>query len=250
MLTGASEFVHYEVPPAPNFVVPSVDLTAQYRGTLSRGLSTVGLLDPARYWRLPAMGESDIFRGAPVSARRIKASVALLWDFSGSQSQDRNQIIETLQSIGAALRRADVSVWAGAYTTIGGTCGIFEVCGWHSEWDHRRAESLRLVRMNGTPTGRALRYLRIRIMPHAPHARRAIVVCTDGGPDDRPQVLSNVERLRGQGIRVAGLYVSADADARTIKDEYGERWGMAVQDLKSLPAVFDLMLGRLWGGGN
>jgi hypothetical protein len=227
--------------------VPKVpDMTTTYRDTIVRGISTVGRVHATRFWRLPTLGDSQVFTGAREPTDRIRASIALLWDFSSSQNPYTDELVRSLQMIGPALQRLNIKVWAGAYTTASSGVGIFEINDWSERWDHRRVTTLRQIRMGGTPTGTALMYMRRFIMSKAPdHQRRMLLVCTDGQPSDPARVASEIVRMRGQRITVCGLYVGRDLRGEPVlSHEYGRRFAFDATH-ERIPFVFNNILERL-----
>lgn len=234
----------YWVPPTGTTPL-TPDMTSTYRDTIIKGLHTAGQIHPNKFWRLPTLGDVQVFRGSREPTGRIRASVILLWDFSSSQQGYKDELIHSMQMIVSALQRLRVDTWCGAYTTgIEGV--IFEVKGWREKWDHRRANTLNQVRMGGTPTGVALLYVRCFIVPHAPQPRRMVLVCTDGEPGDSELVSAEINTLRGMGVRVCGLYVGGRSKIEPyLSHEYGRRYAFDAPERKSIPIVFNRILERL-----
>lgn len=244
--TGLVDYVRYRVMPGEE-AVDAVDFALDYRDTLNRAYSQSGRVRPHRFWRLTALGDTQVFIRQKAPSKQLRLSVMLLWDFSSSQSGFQRELIYSLSSVGSSLRRADVNVWAGAYTDGQGV-ELFEVCSWHERWDHRRANALRTVDMSGTPTAEAMKYVRRVILPRAPHHRRLLIVCTDGEPNGGASgTVEEVAAFHATGCLVAGLYVGDDPSRHhhSLVEQYGARFAFAAPSRKDIPVVVNQILGRV-----
>lgn len=245
LVKGDSEVIRYAVPPTEIAALNIPDLMPLYRSTITRGMSTTGRVHPSKFWRLATVGDVVVFVGAREPISRIRASVAMLWDFSSSQGHFRNALVDSISIIGSSLSRCGVDVWAGAYTTGTAHVNIFEVCGWRDRWDHRRAATLNQVRMDGTPTGAAMSYVRTRVLPAAPNHNKALVICTDGSPGDPSVVREEVRKYLGFATLI-GVYVGEDRSSfQQVAAQYGRRYSFHAPTRESIPAVFNNILGRL-----
>ena len=242
-----TDFIRYRVEPSKTETVDAVDFALSYRDTLDRAYSQIGRVRPHRFWRLTQLGDTQVFFQQRAPSKQLRLSVMLLWDFSGSQEGFRPELIYSLSSVGASLRRVGVNVWAAAYTDGHGV-ELFEVCSWGEQWDHRRTAALSVVDMSGTPTAEAMHYVRRIILPGAPHHRRLLVVCTDGAPNHGPSAtMREVKAFRACGCLVAGLYVGDDPRRARgmLVQQYGERFSFVAPRRKDIPLVVNQILGRL-----
>lgn len=251
------------VTPDPSLTLPPpVRMAGTYRDVLQRGLGAHGLIDPARTWRLGALGDArTIFRGTPDPTTRLSASALLLWDWSGSQSGYVDTLQAGLDSIGSALSALNIPVWAGAYTTSRPRRSRTNTNDWHEmtvvatvsefgdRWDARRVAALQYFPMVDTPTGPALTYLRERILPTARAGKKLIVVCTDGSSQPYGWEESETVKLRARrDVRLVCLYCGDNPGMfENVKAVYPvAAWA---KDRAELPSAFAIALAALRNGG-
>ncbi len=236
----------WRVPPDREASEPFVDFSAQYHEMIRAGVSPSGRVHPGRFWRLSELGDSYVFRSGRIPASRLTASIILLWDFSSSQNQWKPALLHSLDVIGTALHRLKVNVWAGAYTTGTSDTDIYEVCNFREPWDSRRVATLDTVKMGGTPTGLALRWVRQALLPRSPDRRKLILVCTDGQPGDINLQHQEIEILKTEAT-VCGLYVGSGGGQELLKRQYGDRYAFYCPDREDIPQAFNEILLRIRG---
>ena len=166
-----------------------------------------GGISPQRFWRLKALGDTRVFRGAKPAAG-TEAAVTILVDKSSSMDLQLATATEValafslaLQRIGRVRTRTAVFPGAGAITET------LQAFGESPRACERRCADLEAS--GGTPVGAAvavemglLAALRIR--------KQVIVVVTDDEPGDPHVLAQSLRHARATGVIVVGVSIGCD----------------------------------------
>lgn len=243
-------------PPKVGDIPQPQNLYGRYKETLDIGLASQGRVSPQRIWRLGTLGDTRVFKSAPVETSRIRANVAILVDWSSSQSGFSEQLLHSLDSIGSAVSRLGFRTWAGAYTHGSAETldtqrmlvvpVVIEVKGFEqTTWDSRRVYSLDDYSMGGTPTGQALTYVRRRVLPSV-EGRTILLVVTDGESQPADWEVNEIKRLKtNPNLILAAMFCGTGSGWERVQKLYPVAYH--VPDRDRLAVAFDALLARLRG---
>lgn len=209
---------------------------------------TRGKVDRRRLWKV-GVGQMNVKKRRTVAATPDIA-VGLLLDVSYSMNPHLRVVLETgaVFAEGLAFKRG-VNFAAWTYTGGRNEVALTRIC-------DRAMGKLCLADITsggGTPTGAAIAGCKV-LMDRMPEPKKVLIHFTDGMPDTRHHVTSAVEACRGAGIGVytigvaptgQGGYLTPDALALTLRDQYGDGNYEVIEGVEDLPSAVAGFLKRL-----
>lgn len=166
-----------------------------------------GRVQPQRFWRLGALGDTKVFSVRAIN-HGIDAAATILLDKSGSMDSTLARAAEVALAFSLALQRLGrvktcVSTFPG-FDVITETLQPF---GGSPRACMRACAELEAG--GGTPLGHAM-LLELPQLLAQKRLKNWLVVITDDGPADPPQVLQAMQMAREHGVHVVGVAIGCD----------------------------------------
>jgi cobalamin biosynthesis protein CobT len=166
-----------------------------------------GRVQPQRFWRLGTLGDTKVFSVRAIN-HGIDAAATILLDKSGSMDSTLERAAEVALAFSLALQRLGrvktcVSTFPG-FDAITETLQPFGV----SPRACMRA-CAELEAGGGTPLGHAMLLELPRLLAQK-RLKNWLIVITDDGPADPPQVLQAMQMAREHDVHVVGVAIGCD----------------------------------------
>jgi cobalamin biosynthesis protein CobT len=164
----------------------------------------------SRFWRLRALGDTRIFATRAIR-HGIDAAATVLLDKSGSMKDELERAAQVALAFSLALQR--LGRVATSVSTFPGISQITEVLQPFGASPRSCAKACaQLVADGGTPLGHAMLIEIPRLLAQR-RPKNWLVVVTDDGPADAPQVLQAMKLAQDNNVEVVGVAIGCDISA-------------------------------------